>query len=104
MNILPIALLLMLLQNSPISGVLQGIVVKAGTNEAVPNARVELRRADIGRGANYPTWAHEDGRFSFETCELASTNCWRRVAAISRLSLSRSPSTRTRSSPGSDFR
>jgi Carboxypeptidase regulatory-like domain len=57
--------LLMLLQNSPISGSLQGVVVKAGTSEAIPNARVELRRVDVGRGANYATTAQENGRFSF---------------------------------------
>jgi hypothetical protein len=67
MNILllHVPLLLMLLQNSPISGSLKGVVVKAGTSEAVPNARVELRRVDVGRGANYATTAQENGRFSF---------------------------------------
>ena len=65
MNVLPIALLLMLLQSPLTSGTLQGVVVKAGTSETVPNARVELRRVDIGRGANYASTAREDGRFSF---------------------------------------
>src|SRR5262245_9727176 len=67
MNVLPIALLLMLLQNSPISGSMQGVVVKAGTSEAIPNARVELRGVEIPRygGVNYATTAHDDGRFSF---------------------------------------
>src|SRR5438552_11099798 len=80
MNVFQIALLLMLLQHSPISGALQGVVVKTGTSEAVPNARVELRRVDIGRGANYATTAQEDGRFSFRNLRagryqlLASTS------------------------------
>ena len=68
MNVLPIALLLMLLQNPLTSGTLQGVVVKAGTSETVPNARVELRGVlEMARygGVNYATTARDDGRFFF---------------------------------------
>src|SRR5205809_690435 len=57
------------IRSSSRSGTLQGLVVKAGTSEAVPNARVELRRVDVGRGANYATTAREDGRFSFRNLQ-----------------------------------
>jgi hypothetical protein len=65
MNVLWLALLSLLVQNAqPELVAFEGIVVKAGTNESLAGARVELRRLDVRGGANYFTIAGDDGRFS----------------------------------------
>ena len=62
MNLLLAALIALIAQISPS---LQGVVLKAETNEPILNATVELRRTDGDNNRTYKLTTAKDGRFEF---------------------------------------